>query len=75
MAMKPRKMIARNAGKKTEEMGTRTRGGNMSKKAEEEMGPRGSGAVKKMRKPGANGAPTAKAFKESAKTAKRGRKK
>ena len=49
MAMKPRKMIARNAGKKTEEMGTRTRGGNMSKKAEEEMGPRGSGAVKKMR--------------------------
>ena len=29
----------------------------------------------KMRKPGANGAPTAKAFKESAKTAKRGRKK
>ena len=30
-------------------MGPRTRGGNMSKKAEEEMGPSGSGAVKKMR--------------------------
>ena len=50
MAMKPRKTPARNAGKKTEEMGTRTRGGNMSKKAEEEMGTRGSGGmVKKMR--------------------------
>ena len=33
------------------------------------------GSDEKMRKPGANGAPTAKAFKESAKTAKRGRKK
>jgi hypothetical protein len=34
-----------------------------------------AGSDEKMRKPGANGAPTAKAFKESAKTAKRGRKK
>ena len=49
MAMKPRKTPARNAGKKTEEMVTRTRGGNMSKKDEEEMGTRKSGAVKKMR--------------------------
>ena len=34
-----------------------------------------AGSDEKMRKPGANGAPTAKAFKASAKTAKRGRKK
>jgi hypothetical protein len=45
MAMKPRKTPARNAGKKTEEMGTRTRGGNMSKKVEEEMGTRKSGGM------------------------------
>lgn len=32
-----------------------------------------SGAGEKMRKPGAKGAPTAKAFKESAKTAKKGK--
>ena len=30
--------------------------------------------VEKMRKPGSKGAPTAKAFKESAKTAKKGKK-
>ena len=34
-----------------------------------------TGSDEKMRKPGSKGAPTAKAFKESAKTAKRGRKK
>jgi hypothetical protein len=34
-----------------------------------------AGSDEKMRKPGSKGAPTAKAFKESAKTAKRGRKK
>lgn len=34
-----------------------------------------AGSDEKMRKPGTKGAPTAKAFKESAKTAKRGRKK
>jgi len=33
------------------------------------------GSGEKMRKPGSKGAPTAKAFKESAKTAKRGTKK
>lgn len=33
------------------------------------------GSGEKMRKPGSKGAPTAKAFKESAKTAKRGAKK
>lgn len=31
------------------------------------------GRGEKMRKPGASGAPTAKAFKESAKTAKKGK--
>ena len=31
------------------------------------------GSKEKMRKPGAEGAPTAKAFKESAKTAKKGK--
>ena len=34
-----------------------------------------AGSGEKMRKPGSKGAPTAKAFKESAKTAKRGSKK
>lgn len=34
-----------------------------------------AGSGEKMRKPGAKGAPTAKAFKESAKTAKKPRKK
>jgi hypothetical protein len=34
-----------------------------------------AGSDEKMRKPGSKGAPTATAFKESAKTAKRGRKK
>jgi hypothetical protein len=34
-----------------------------------------AGSDENMRKPGTKGAPTAKAFKESAKTAKRGRKK
>lgn len=33
-----------------------------------------AGSDEKMRKPGAKGAPTAKAFRESAKTAKKGRK-
>jgi|TARA_R110000796_G_scaffold169989_1_gene286833 hypothetical protein len=33
-----------------------------------------SGSKEKMRKPGAKGAPTAKAFKQSAKTAKKGKK-
>ena len=33
-----------------------------------------SGNKEKMRKPGAKGAPTAKAFKQSAKTAKKGKK-
>jgi len=32
-----------------------------------------AGSGEKMRKPGAKGAPTAKAFKESAKTAKKGK--
>jgi hypothetical protein len=32
------------------------------------------GSGEKMRKPGSKGAPTAKAFKQSAKTAKKGRK-
>ena len=32
-----------------------------------------AGSGEKMRKPGSKGAPTAKAFKESAKTAKRGK--
>ena len=32
-----------------------------------------AGSKEKMRKPGAAGAPTAKAFKESAKTAKKGK--
>lgn len=32
-----------------------------------------AGSGEKMRKPGASGAPTAKAFKESAKTAKKGK--
>lgn len=33
-----------------------------------------AGSGEKMRKPGSKGAPTAKAFRESAKTAKKGRK-
>ena len=33
-----------------------------------------AGSGEKMRKPGSKGAPTAKAFKQAAKTAKRGRK-
>ena len=33
-----------------------------------------AGSGEKMRKPGAKGAPTAKAFRESAKTAKKGKK-
>jgi hypothetical protein len=33
-----------------------------------------AGSGEKMRKPGTKGAPTAKAFKESAKTAKKGKK-
>jgi len=33
-----------------------------------------AGSGEKMRKPGSKGAPTAKAFKESAKTAKKGKK-
>jgi hypothetical protein len=33
-----------------------------------------SGSKEKMRNPGAKGAPTAKAFKQSAKTAKKGKK-
>ena len=32
-----------------------------------------AGSGEKMRKPGASGAPTAKAFRESAKTAKKGK--
>jgi len=32
-----------------------------------------AGSSEKMRKPGASGAPTAKAFRESAKTAKKGK--
>jgi len=32
-----------------------------------------AGSKEKMRKPGASGAPTAKAFKQSAKTAKKGK--
>ena len=65
MAMKPRKMMRGGAAKKM--MG----GGAVDMPMGTKKMMRGGKAKKMMRKPGSKGAPTNKAFRESAKTAKK----